>query len=198
MSDDDERPAAAPARPARRRVASSVAALVLALVVGIGIGYELGREGPVAPPQPTTTDGDGPARVQATGVRCLQGSASELWLGAEFVNRGPGTIVLRGARVELPLGGLTVTALEWGTCGQVGALAAHGPEEIWLGGVDAPEHTSVWISAQLDLTDVSACPAPYPVLFHVPYIDRTGRITELVFGFADLGGVPHPACAADG
>lgn len=191
----DDEPDARPRR-AWWRVASSVAALAVAFGLGLGVGRETAGTAPTVTPSAgqSADPGTGASLIRGTGARCAVPTATGLWLGAELVNDGPGVAVLRGARVVLPLGGLRTGGLVWGGCGELRAAAAHGPDAVWEDLRDLPENSSVWISAPFELLEADQCPAPYPVLFRVTYLDRTGRITELEVGFPDLGEVPHPAC----
>ena len=168
----------------------------MAFGLGVGVGRETGGTAPTATPSTgqSATSAPGPATLRGTGARCAVPTATGLWLGAELVNDGPGVAVLRGARAVLPLGGLRTGGLVWGGCGELRAAAAHGPDLIWKDLLDLPENSSIWISAPFELLEAGQCPAPYPVLFRVTYLDRTGRITELEVGFPDLGEVAHSAC----
>jgi hypothetical protein len=183
-------------RPPWWRFAGPAVAVVVAFAIGVSVGYEWPGRRPTDPqpadPQPTSTAGGG--GLQTTGQHCAVQTATGLWLGAELVNRGPETAVVRGARIVTPLGGLTPTSMVWGSCGEIGAVPAHGPEKVYAGIVAVPESERLWFSASFDLVDVNECPAPYPVQFVVTYIDRTGRLTDYEFGFVDLGTVPHSAC----
>lgn len=185
-------------RPAWWRVASSVAALAVAFAVGVGVGRETGSAAPTVAPSTSAEPATGPATVRATGARCAVPTANGLWLGAELFNDGPGIVVLRGARVVLPLGGLHATGLVWGGCGELDATAAHGPDAIWKDLLDLPANSSVWVSAPFEVLEADRCLAPIPVLFRATYLDRTGRIAELELGFPDLGDVPHAACQEPG
>jgi hypothetical protein len=192
---------AAPPAP-RRRWARVIALLLAGFVLGWGVGYDQGIEDAPAgnsagPPGPAGTTapaaGGGVAGLRATGERCAVQIGTQLWLGLELVNSGPGRIVLRRVRINLPLGGLEETSVLLGACGQLEALDAEqdagGNPEAEVDG-----SATAWVSGIFDVIE-DECPAPYPVQFLVDYTDPAGGNYAVASGsFNDLGDVDYSAC----
>lgn len=191
---DDELPGAPGAT--RWRVLWSVAALVVAFAAGVGIGYRVPGGAPSSPTEPAAA---GPASVSITGSRCsIQlGPGPALWLGAQLLNEGPGTIVVSDPRVDLPLGGMKLAGGGWTPCGQ-----SNGPGGLrWVEGehasIEVAENATLWMSVRVILLEPDVCPAPYPVWFTVTSTDEVGTVRELQLGFVDLGEVPYVACESE-
>jgi hypothetical protein len=185
----------------RRRWVRVVALLAVGFVLGWGVGYDQGTEdaptsdnaGPTGPAGTTApAAGGGTAGLRATGERCAVQVGTQLWLGMELVNTGPGRLVLRRVRINLPLGGLDETEVLLGACGQLEALDAArdagGDPEAEVDG-----SASAWVSGIFDVLE--DCPAPYPVQFLVDYTDPTGDNYAVASGsFNDLGEVDYSGC----
>jgi hypothetical protein len=190
------------AQAPRRRWERVIALLLVGFVLGWGVGYDQGTgdappDESAAPPAPVGTsapvEGGGVAGLRATGERCAVQVGDQLWLGLELLNSGPGRIVLRRVRINLPLGGLEETSVLLGACGQIEALdasqdAGGNPE------AEVDESATAWVSGIFDVQD-DECPAPYPVQFLVDYTDPSGGNYAVASGsFNDLGDVEYSAC----
>ncbi|HEY7224529.1 MAG TPA: hypothetical protein VH561_13210 [Micromonosporaceae bacterium] len=183
-----EQLASGPPQRVSWRLGAGIVAVVLAFAIGVVFGS---RSRPAAAPQTSAAIIVG-QNIHSTGQQCSAQAGTRLWLGIEVVNTGPGTVVLQGLVVNLPIGGFDVAGTVWGTCGQLFPFAdtmAPRPPEL-------ATNEKTWLSAVLYPSD--PCPAPFPVRFLLSYVDSLGRVnTGLdVGGFNDLGQVPYTGCLA--
>ncbi len=177
-----------------------------ALAAGLAAGYAAGNSsaGSGAAPRPTVTvtasPSGSPGAVPAGSFpfsyssALIQGQSScavqtghELQLGIQFMNDSAQPVTLTTARAVLPLGGLKLVALRWGTCGALVDGTGQG-----AGLVTLLPGESTWLSATLKVQ--VGCPAPLPVQFSVGYQAGSHSETASLPGFPDLGQVPYTGC----
>src|SRR5262249_35047497 len=110
------------------------------------------------------------------GNRCSVQLGDQLQLGVEVVNLSTvGTTLLR-ADVSLPLGGLRVAAVAWGSCGQLSAVRGANPYPL-------PSGATAWLTMTFDV--LIPCPGPLPVLFNVTYVRAGQAAVSDLSGFND-------------
>jgi hypothetical protein len=122
-----------------------------------------------------------------TGNRCSLQLGDRLQLGVEIVNLSTAGATLLRATVDLPLGGLRVTAVAWGSCGQLSAIDGASPYPL-------PSGATTWLRMTFDV--LIPCPAALPVLFNLSYLQAGKVAVSYLGGFDDLGGVPYTGCSA--
>jgi hypothetical protein len=176
---------------------SSVVGLVsVALVVGAISGYLFGthRAGgktatiapvAVAPTTRLLVSGGGQPPT-GTGNLCSVQLGDRLQLGIEVVNLSVEGATLLRADADLPMGGLRVTAIAWGSCGQLLAIDGASPYPL-------PAGTTVWLRMTFDV--LTPCPGPLPVLFKLTYAQAGKVAVSDLGGFDDLGGIPYTGCS---
>ena len=185
-------------RSALRRHRLGVAGLVCAtLVVGLILGYLLGTQraqqktsailptGVSATPRLLVPAGTQPPTP--TGKRCSVQLGNQLELGVEVVNQSSVGTTLMQAGVNLPMGGLRVAAVAWGTCGQLAPVDDADPDPL-------PPGATAWLRMTFDV--LVSCPQPLPVSFTITYAQAGGLAVSDVGGFDDLGQVPYTGCSA--
>lgn len=172
-----------------RRAYTVIGSVVLALALGVGLGYQLASRGrTTGDPKPAVTKPPISEAVAGTGRRCSQQLGRQLQLGVEVVNHSTEPVRLQEFAATLPLGGLQVARVAWGTCGQLSPEDGRTPQVV------APGATA-WLSAVFDV--FGPCPAPDPVGFTVLAVDDADETTAAAIdagGFADLGDVPYSGC----
>ena len=183
---------------------------VAALVIGLAAGYAAGNSGAgsrAAAPRPTVTVTASPsgslaaaappgslpfaassALIQDEGSCAVQ-AGHDLQLGIQLTNESEQPVTLTTARAVLPLGGLTLVAIQWGTCGAIsGGLGQGVYAGLLLPGASA------WLAATFKVQH--GCPAPLPVQFSVGYQVQGHSVTASLPGFPDLGQVHYAGCPA--
>ena len=179
------------------RLRTPAATVVLAVVVAAVVGYVIGDRGAkarnprpaasvstaVTVPPPLT----GADAVTGTGGRCAVQNGTRLTLGVEIRNGTTSAAILRPPRVILPLGGLRLRSVTWGSCAQISPMTEADDRVVPAGG-------TVWLSMVFDV--LVACPAPMPVQLHVGYTLSNGSGEADLLPFPDLGDVPYrdPRC----
>jgi hypothetical protein len=123
--------------------------------------------------------------ITGTGNLCAVQLGHTLQLGAEVVNQSDRTVALRQIEPVLPLGGLKVVAIWWGTCGELSEL---GPVQATALGPGATR----WLTVTFDV--MVACPQPLPVQFKISYVQAGRLATADLAGFPDLGQVQYNNC----
>lgn len=108
-------------------------------------------------------------------------------LGVEVVNLSTVGATLLRADVDLPMGGLRVTAVAWGSCGQLPAVDGADPYPLASG-------ATTWLRMTFDV--LVPCPQPMPVLFIINYAQAGKVAVSNVGGFNDLGEVSYTGCSA--
>jgi hypothetical protein len=187
-----------PGTPWRRWRRLRVAGLVcVALIVGAALGYYIGTLGAEPKTGPTEPSGAAPtARLlvpgggqppTATGNRCSVQLGSALQLGLEIVNQSAAGTTLLGAQVGLPLNGLRLTAIAWGSCGQLSVIDGASPYPL-------PPGATTWLRMTFDV--LTPCPAPLPVQINLRYAQAQTVAVAFVGGFSDLGDVAYSGCSA--
>jgi hypothetical protein len=167
-----------------------------ALMVGALAGYVVATAGAHPAPGPTTPNGvvpttrllvGGPGQPPTvTGNRCSAQLGNALQVGLEIVNPSAAGTTLLGAQVDLPLAGMQLTKVTWGSCGQLSTVDGGSPYPL-------PAGATAWLTMTFDVQ--IACPAPLPVQVAVRYAqaDKPSAVTPLG-GFSDLGDVPYSGC----
>jgi hypothetical protein len=176
---------------------------LVALVLGLGVGYLAGSRhtaGGTTPPaaaargsasaQPASLGG--PA-LEQTSNECSAQHGTTLQLGIEISNLSGTPLTLGQVRAVLPLGGLRVTAVRWGACGELPDVSQdpplNDPTDRYL-----PPEASGWLT--VTATVLVHCLAPYPVQFLVGY-QQHGRYRQVLMpGFPDLGSVSYSGCGS--
>jgi hypothetical protein len=179
---------------------------VVALVLGLGVGYlagsrhtaagpgagggatpaAAGRASATAPPA-----GLGGPTLEQTSNECSAQHGTTLQLGIEISNLSSIPLTLGQVRAFTPLNGLRVTAVSWGSCGELPNLSQDPPlndaTDRYL-----PPGASGWLT--VTATVLVHCPAPDPVQFSVGYL-QSGRYRQILLpGFPDLTGVSYSGC----
>jgi hypothetical protein len=186
------------ARAASQQRRLSVVGLVcVTLVVGLIVGYLFGtqraqrRTSATVPtgvsPTPRSLVSAGTQPPTPTGKRCSVQLGNKLQLGVEVVNQSSVDTTLMRADVNLPLGGLRVAAVAWGSCGQLAAVDDADPHAL-------PSGATTWLRMTFDV--LIPCPEPLPVLFIVTYAQAGKVAVSDVGGFSDLGEVSYTGCSA--
>jgi hypothetical protein len=194
-----------PPRLPRFAAILAVAAFVVGVGAGLGVGYTAGQHHAAAgTPAAAASDGTpsagalagtgGPTLAQ-TGNVCSSQHGTTLQLGIQVVNDSTTALTLFQIRPVLPMGGLRVTAIGWGPCGQlpIGPLADGDPQDL---GVDQylPAQATGWFSITVKV--LVSCPSALPVQFEVAY-GQHGKISTVpMAGFNDLGNVGYSGCPA--
>ena len=173
---------------------------LVALVLGLGVGYLAGSRHTGGNPAPVSTArGRPPAQPVAAGGPILEQSGNQcsaqygttLQLGIEVSNLSLTPLILSQVRVVLPLGGLRVAAVSWGTCGELPNLTQDPPPN------DAtdrylPPGGSTWMTVTARV--LVNCPQSLPVQFQVGYLQH-GKVSSIKLpGFPDLGSVSYSGC----
>ena len=179
-----------------RRRLGVVGVVCAALVVGLVVGYLVGTQRPQRKTSATVPSGVSPtprSLVSAgtqpptlTGKRCSVQVGDKLQLGVEVVNQSSVDTTLMRADVNLPLGGLRVAAVAWGSCGQLAPVDNADPHAL-------PSGATTWLRMTFDV--LVPCPGPIPVLFTVTYAQAGKVAVTDVGGFSDLGDVPYTGCS---
>jgi hypothetical protein len=201
----DLRPSWWPRRPPRLSrfgAILSVAALVVGLGVGLEVGYANGQRHGAPLPSPTPTGASpsaaavagGPTLAQ-TGNLCSSQHGTTLQLGVQVANDSATPLTLFQVRPVLPMGGLEVTGLGWGPCGQLpdGPLADADPQLLGVDQYLAPQATG-WFTITVKV--LVRCPKALPVQFQVAYGQHDKLSTVPLAGFNDLAGVSYSGCPA--
>lgn len=174
-----------------------VAAVILAVVVAGTVGYVIGSRGakarnPVPGPSASTAITvpaplSGANTITGTSNLCAVQNGTHLTLGVEIRNGTTSAAILHRPRVILPLGGLRLRSVIWGSCGQISPMAEGDDRVVPAGG-------TVWLSMVFDV--LVACPAPLPVQLNIGYTLSSGSDQADLLPFPDLGGVPYrdPRC----
>src|SRR5689334_20626531 len=115
-------------------IRTPVVIVLLAMVIGGVAGYLVGhhRAGTDSPSVESVSTGAPETTslpVSATGNRCAVQEGTHLQLGVELLNRSTTPVILRPARVVLPLNGLRIRSVTWGGCGQL-VPAAGGADRM--------------------------------------------------------------------
>jgi hypothetical protein len=178
--------------PRRRRFLIAAALVIVALASYYaatgGAQPEAGRKGATSPLPTTRLLVQGPGQPPTvTNVRCSNQIGGALQLGLQIANLSATDATLLGADVELPLGGLRLTAIAWGVCGQ--STVRDGASPYLL-----PSGATVWLRMTFDV--LVGCPAPLPVEVNLRYVKAETVAVTSVGGFSDLGGVPYTGCSA--
>jgi hypothetical protein len=187
-----------PPRISRPAAVVSVAALIL----GLGVGYLAGARtsgrnpGPAASAhgrssaQPVSAGGP---TLEQSGNQCSAQHGTTLQLGVEISNLSGKPLTLGQVRVVLPLGGMRVTAVNWGSCGE---RPSHTQDPPQNNATDRylPPGASGWLTATAEV--LVPCPKPYPVQFAVGYVQDGQYRRVLLPGFPDLGSVSYSGCPA--
>ena len=177
---------------------------VVALVLGLGVGYLAGsrhiagRATGGATPGAAAGRGSAAAQpaslggptLEQNGNQCSAQHGDTLQLGIEISNLSGSSLTLGQVKAVTPLGGLRVTAVSWGSCGELPKLSLDAP----LNAADRylPPGASGWLT--VTATVLVHCPTPDPVQFVVGYLQR-GRYRQILLpGFPDLGGVSYTGC----
>ena len=180
--------------------AAAVVSLV-ALILGLGVGYLAGSRhttgrttAPASPARGSPSAqpvSDGGPILEQSGNQCSAQHGTTLQLGVEVSNLSATPLTLGQVRVVLPLGGLRVTAVSWGSCGELPTITQDPPQN------DAtdrylPPGASGWLTATVKV--LVTCPKPFPVRFSVGYVQH-GRYRRIQLpGFPDLGSVSYSGC----
>lgn len=178
----------------------AVAALVVGVGVGFGAGYTAGQHHGEGTPAAVASGGSPSAAAMAggptlaqTGNVCSSQHGTMLQLGIQVTNDSTTALTLFQVRPVLPLGGLRVTAIGWGPCGQlpIGPLADGDPQ---AGAIDQylPAQASGWFTITVKV--LVSCPSALPVQFEVAY-GQHGKISTVpMAGFNDLANVGYSGC----
>ena len=178
---------------------------VVALVLGLGVGYLAGSRqtgggatgGATSPAaasrvsasaQPASLGGP---TLEQTSNQCSAQHGTTLQLGVEISNLSGSPLTLGQVKAFTPLGGLRVTAVSWGACGELPNLSLNAPlndaTDQYL-----PPGASGWLTVTAKV--LVHCPGPDPVQFSVGYLQR-GRYRQILLpGFPDLSGVSYTGC----
>jgi hypothetical protein len=185
--------------PKVSRFAAILAAVTL--VVGLGLGYAAGaRHGGggttggsaagVAGGSAQPVSVGGPTLAQS-GNRCSAQHGTTLQLGVQVSNESGTPLTLGEVRVVLPMGGLRMTAVTWGPCGEL-PTGSEDPPQSDATDRYLPPGASGWLTVTVSV--MVACPGPLPIQFMVGYEQHGKLSTVQLPGFADLGSVPYPGC----
>lgn len=185
--------------PPRISRPAAVVSLV-ALVLGLGVGYLAGsRPGGGTSAPPSSARGSSSAQpvsaggpvLEQSGNQCSAQHGTTLQLGIEISNLSGSPLTLGQVKAFTPLGGLRITAVSWGACGEMPNLSLDAPlndaTDQYL-----PPGASGWMT--VTATVLVHCPGPDPVQFLVGYLQR-GRYRRILLpGFPDLSGVSYTGC----
>jgi hypothetical protein len=178
---------------------------LVALVLGLGVGYLAGSRhttgGTTGGATPPAAAGRGRASAQPaslggptleqTSNECSAQHGTTLQLGIEISNLSGSPLTLGQVKAFTPAGGLRVTAVSWGSCGELPNLSLNAPlkdaTDQYL-----PPGASGWLTVTAAV--LVHCPGPDPVQFSVGYLQR-GRYRQILLpGFPDLSGVSYTGC----
>jgi hypothetical protein len=191
-----------PPRIPRFAAILAVVALVVGVGAGFGAGYTAGQRHAAGTPAAAASGGSPSAAAMAggptlaqTGNVCSSQHGTMLQLGIQVANDSTTALTLFQVRPVLPLGGLRVTAIGWGPCGQlpIGPLADGDPQ---AGAIDQylPAQASGWFTITVKV--LVSCPSALPVQFEVAY-GQHGKISTVpMAGFNDLGNIGYSGCPA--
>jgi hypothetical protein len=173
----------------------------VALLLGLGAGYLAGVRHWPRPATKAAASAAGRASalpvsaggptLEQSGNRCSAQQGTTLQLGVELTNQSALPLTLSLVRVVLPLGGVRVTAVTWGPCGEIPASTEDPPQD------DAADRyllpgASGWLT--VTVTVLVSCPGWVPVQFKVGYLQHGKLSTVLLPGFPDLSGVAYTGC----
>ena len=177
----DITPVPPPAQPGpdRRR---AVLGWTVALVAAFALGFTAAKATPPTQSEAALPDG---CCLSAPGPQCAVQDGQRLQLGVEFRNVGQSRLYIDRVQVTMPLGGLRLTGVAWGACGQLHPEFMADPE------YEIPASGSQWVVAAFDV--LVECPAPYPVEFQL-FVTGSGQAWTIT-GFRDLGDVAYTGCA---
>jgi hypothetical protein len=192
----DRRPAPSWWPPKISRFAAALS--VVALLLGLGVGYLAGvRHGPGGTaPAPSASasslpvSAGGPTLEQSYN-RCSAQDGTTLQLGVELTNQSATPLTLSLLRVILPLGGMRVTDVTWGPCGEILGSTEDPPQDDATNRYLMPG-ASGWLT--ITVTVLVACPQYAPVQFKVGYLQHGKLSTVQLPGFPDLSGVSYSGC----
>lgn len=180
-----------------------------ALVAGLGAGYAVGVRhggtgaGTARVARPAGASGSagasaapasvgGPTLAQS-GHQCSAQHGTTLQLGVQVSNESATALTLGQAGVVLPLGGLRVTAVTWGACGEL-PVSSEDPPQSDATDRYLPPGARGWLTVTVSV--LVTCPGPLPVQFVVSYQQQGKLSTVHLPGFADLSTVGYPGCPA--
>lgn len=177
---------------------------VVALLLGLGVGYLAGvRHGPgdtAAAPAPSASTSSLPVSVggptlEQSDNRCSAQQGATLQLGVELTNQSATPLTLSLLRVVLPLGGMRVTDVTWGPCGEIPGSTEDPPQG------DATDRylmpgASGWLT--ITVAVLVKCPQGMPVQFKVGYLQHGKLSTVQLPGFPDLANVSYSGCRNQG
>jgi hypothetical protein len=173
---------------------------LVALVLGLAVGYLAGSRHPGGTSAPASSSRGRPSAepasvggpiLEQSGNQCSAQHGTTLQLGVEVSNLSGTPLTLGQVRVVLPLGGMRVTAVSWGSCGELPDLSLDAPLND---GTDRylPPGASGWLTATAKV--LVTCPKPYPVQFAVGYVQHGQYRRVLLPGFPDLNSVSFSGC----
>jgi hypothetical protein len=132
----------------------------------------------------------GPDSLIQSGSQCAaQTGRHLLQLGVQVTNQSAILLALDRVTAEEPLGGLKVTARNWGTCGQLHSSGIE-PARLILPGA------STWFTVTFRV--LVKCPGALPVNFSARFFQHGRNVTTQLPGFVDLGHVPYQGCPVSG
>jgi hypothetical protein len=178
-----------------------VVALVVGVGAGFGAGYTAGRHHTTAATPAATASGSDPAAVAGTagptlaqsGNVCSSQHGTQLQLGVQVVNDSTTALTLFQIRPVLPMGGLRVTSISWGACGQlpIDPQADGDPQSAAMDQF-LPAQAAGWFTITVQV--LVRCPAALPVQFQVAYGQHGKVSTVPMAGFNDLANVGYSGC----
>ncbi|HXP57122.1 MAG TPA: hypothetical protein VN847_19290 [Streptosporangiaceae bacterium] len=190
-----------PPRIPRFAAILAVVALVVGVGAGFGAGYTAGRHHAAAAAPAAAASGatpsaaamaGGPTLAQSGNV-CSAQHGKQLQLGIQVVNDSTTALTLYQIRPVLPMGGLRVTSINWGACGQlpIDPLADGDPQAAAIDQY-LPAQAAGWFTITVQV--LVSCPSALPVQFQVAY-GQHGKISTVpMAGFNDLANVGYPGC----
>lgn len=192
-----------PPRLPRFAAILAVAALVVGVGAGFEVGYTAGQHHATAGTPAATASGSDPAAAAGTagptlaqtGNVCSSQHGTMLQLGIQVANDSTTALTLFQVRPVLPMGGLRVTAIGWGPCGQlpISPLADGDPQAAAIDQY-LPAQATGWFTITVKV--LVSCPGPLPVQFEVAY-GQHGKISTVpMAGFNDLANIGYSGCPA--
>lgn len=173
---------------------------LVALVLGLGVGYLAGSRHTGGNPAPASAARGRPSAqpvaaagptLEQSGNRCSAQYGTTLQLGIEVSNQSATPMTLGRIRVLLPLGGLRVTAVSWGPCGEL-PKGSQDPPGNDTNDRYLPPGGSTWLTVAARV--LVACPQPLPVQFAVGYVQHGRYGRTILPGFSDLASVTYSGC----
>jgi len=176
----------------------AVLLLVAGLLAGAVAGYTAGERHGRASAVSRTAASASPAAARngytlgQSGNECSAQLGNALQLGIQVTNESSAPLTLREVVVVLPLGGLRLTAVSWGPCGQLPDTSTEDPPLNDATDSYLPPGGSGWLNVTVAV--LVTCPSALPVQFMVTYGQHDRVMSVRLPGFPDLSRVPYRSC----